>query len=251
MRKSLSLAVVFLLVALAWWAQAKAQAGERPESKVWSDLPPVARLLGKSGGEFACRNTGGTPPSENALPGFDGAYVNQIALSPQGHEQCGVASAAIVLATFGHLPPSSEALASEANKLWRSYANPTYISRVVDMLQDHGVAVEAACLSTQEAWDRLTTAVDCGIPSILVSTRLTRSGSGHFFVAAGYRQKNGERQVLAYDPYGYWQGPQDGYLVNADTPDSRLGEGVFYNFDDIWGYGSENCAGGYLLTFDP
>ena len=33
--------------------------------------------------------------------------------------------------------------------------------------------------------------------------------------------------------------------------DSRLGEAVVYNFDEVWGYGSKNCAGGYLLTIRP
>lgn len=214
-------------------------------------LPSVARLIGSSGGNLACQDAGGAPRGENVVAGFDGSYVNQIALSTEGNRQCGVASAAMVLATVGELPPSYEAIAEKANELWQSYSNPTYVSRVAEMLKDSGLAMESACLADDEAWTRLMATIDCGRPGILVSTRLTRSGSGHFFVAGGYRQENGERELLVYDPYGYWQGPDEGYLVNADTPDSRLGEAVFYNFDEIWGYGSANCAGGYLLTIRP
>lgn len=242
---------MILLAALAWWAQLIAQSGEQRDNIDWTTLPIVARLLGKGGAELMCQEASNPERGENVLAGFEGAYLNQIALSTEGSRQCGVASAAMVLATVGHLPPTYEAIAGKANELWTSYANPTYVSRVVQMLNDHGVTVEAACLADDEAWARLMAAIDCGTPSILVSTRLTRSGSGHFFVAAGYRQEDGERHVLAYDPYGYWQGPEEGYLANTPTPDSRLGEAVLYNFDDIWGYGSENCAGGYLLTIKP
>jgi len=214
-------------------------------------LPPVARLIGSSGEQLACQDSSSLPRTENRVTSFDGAYVNQIALSSEGNRQCGVASAAMFLATIGQLPPSYEAIAKKANELWQNYSNPTYVSRVAQMLSDSGLKVDAACLAGDDAWDRLRAAIDCGTPGILVSTRLTRSGSGHFLVAGGYRQEYGRREILAYDPYGYWQGPEDGYLVNADTPDSRLGEAVVYNFDEVWGYGSKNCAGGYLLTIRP
>jgi hypothetical protein len=157
----------------------------------------------------------------------------------------------MVLAMRGAVPPTFEAMAGTANHLWQSYANPTYVTRVVDMLADHGVAVRSACLSAEEAWERLTAAVDCGAPSIVVSTRLTSSGSGHFLVAAGYSRQEGRRQVIAYDPYGHWAGPDVGYHVNNRQPDSRGGEQVAYDFDAIWGYGSERCAEGYLLTIQP
>jgi hypothetical protein len=187
----------------------------------------------------------------NIIPGLDAAYLNQIALSAEGNRQCGVASAAMVLAMRGTVPPTFEAMAGTANHLWQSYANPTYVTRVVDMLADNGVAVRSACLSAEEAWQRLTAAVDCGAPSIVVSTRLTSSGSGHFLVAAGYSQQEGRRELIAYDPYGHWAGPDVGYHVNDGQPDSRRGEQVSYDFDAIWGYGSERCVGGYLLTIQP
>ncbi len=250
MRRKRPLAVVLSLMALVWWAQAGAVTREHVHN-VTSNAPPVARLLGRSGGGASCQDAGSLPRSENVVAGFDGAYVNQIALSTEGSRQCGVASAAMVLATVGGLSPGYEAVAEKANELWQSYSNPTYVSRVAQMLSDNGVKVESACLAHDDAWAQLRGAIDCGAPGIVVSTRLTRSGSGHFLVAGGYRQEDGKRQILAYDPYGYWQGPEDGYLVNDDTPDSRLGEAVFYNFDEIWGYGSANCAGGYLLTIRP
>jgi hypothetical protein len=251
MRKKRPLAALLLLAIIAWWAQAGAGAGKPPTSTTWTAVPPVARLLGHAGEELACQSAGGPSYQENVLPGFDVSYLNQIALSSEGSQQCGVASAAMILATYGELPPAYEAIAGKANELWETYANPTYVSRVVEMLGDHGMTVESACLAVEEAWQRLTASIDCGAPSILVSTRLTRSGSGHFFVAAGYRQEDNRRQIVAYDPYGYWQGPEQGYLVNSATPDSRLGEAVSYNFDEIWGYGSSNCSGGYLLTIRP
>lgn len=207
------------------------------------------RLLHSSGG--SCPAGPRPARAQNTIPGLEAVYLNQLALSAEGDRQCGVASAAMVLAMRGAVPATFEAMADTANQLWQSYANPTHIAQVVDMLGDHGVAVRSACLSADRAWERLTAAVDCGAPSIVVSTRLTSSGSGHFLVAAGYSQQDGQRQVISFDPYGFWAGPGLGYQVNDGQPDSRAGEHVSYDFDAIWGYGSERCAGGYLLTIQP
>jgi hypothetical protein len=88
--------------------------------------------------------------------------------------------------------------------------------------------------------------VDAGYPSILLSSRLTQSG--HFIVAAGYRSEVAERRALVYDAYGGWDRAEDSYRLNSGAPKSHRGEGVYYDFDAAWGYGSEQCPAGYLLT---
>jgi hypothetical protein len=236
-------ALLFSTQALAWTAPASSQSAGRPLQAVLRFLQPVDDNI--------CSPARGPVQEENVVAGFEAAYLNQIALSPEGTRQCGVASAAMILAMRGAVPATYEAMSDKANQMWQGYADPTYVNRVVQMLGDHGVRVNSACLAGDEAWERLTAAVDCGAPSIVVSTRLTSSGSGHFLVAAGYSQENGRRQIIAYDPYGHWGGPEEGYHVNGTHPDSRGGERVAYDFDALWGYGSERCAGGYLLTIQP
>lgn len=244
------LAVILVLAALLFSAQALARTEPVSGRLAGGPLPAVLKRL-QPVDDNVCTLAGGPVQEQNLVAGFEAAYLNQIALSPEGTRQCGVASAAMILAMRGAVPATYEAMADKANQMWQGYANPTYVNRVVQMLDDHGIRVSSACLAADEAWERLTAAVDCGAPSIVVSTRLTTSGSGHFLVAAGYSQKNGQRQMIAYDPYGHWGGPDEGYHVNDTQPDSRGGEQVSYDFDALWGYGSERCAGGYLLTIQP
>jgi hypothetical protein len=244
------LAVILVLAALLFSAQALARTEPVTGSLAGGPLPAVLKLFQPVDGNV-CTLAGGPVQEQNLVAGFEAAYLNQIALSPEGTRQCGVASAAMILAMRGAVPATYEAMADKANQMWQGYANPTYVNRVVQMLDDHGIRVSSACLAADEAWERLTAAVDCGAPSIVVSTRLTSSGSGHFLVAAGYSQENGQRQMIAYDPYGHWGGPDEGYHVNDTQPDSRGGEQVSYDFEALWGYGSERCAGGYLLTIQP
>ncbi|MDT8304824.1 MAG: C39 family peptidase [Anaerolineae bacterium] len=242
--------LLFLLAALFLSTQVVGGSEHKLRDRSLRSIPAVSKLLGRVD-ESTCSERRGLSRSENVVAGFGAAYLNQLALSADGERQCGVASAAMVLAMRGSLPVTQDAMATKARQLWQDYPNPTYVSRVVQMLDDNGVAVRTSCVPADEAWERLIAAIDCGAPSIMLSTRLTRSGSGHFIVAIGYRQAEEQREIIAYDPYGYWQGPEEGYLANPAVTDAHAGHEVRYNFDAIWGYGSERCPDGYLLTVRP
>lgn len=205
--KKQAVPLLFLLAAFFLSTQVQVVVGTNRKSAQRSiqSLPAVSKLLGQRG-SGACSMRRGPAKSENAVAGFDGAYLNQLALSPEGERQCGAASAAMILAMRGSLPVTQDAMANKAREMWQNDPDPTYVSRIVQMLDENGVAVHAACLSADEAWIRLTASVDCGARSIMLSNRLTPSGSGHFLVAVGYRQERDQREVIAYDPYGYWQG---------------------------------------------
>ena len=185
-----------------------------------------------------------------ALPGAEervGAYLNQLSLQPEGHLKCGVASVVMLLALTGRVARDTDTLAAGAAYLWEMYGAPTGVRTITKIVDDQGLAGRLACMGPSEAWARLTKQVDAGYPGLILTTRLTKSGSGHYVVFLGYREQEGRRQVLVYDPYGRWRGPGRGYRRNDSTVGSR-GEAVYYDFEAAWGYHSERCPQGYLLT---
>lgn len=194
-----------------------------------------------------------------------------------GDYQCGAASIAMVLrmfdkilgdyqcepsATVQCLAPTAKAafqasttMYDTVNRGWRtnwvydlmSYAhNPQHYAHGKD---DPLGPVWHKPASANAGWGIIIEEIDNGRPVIVLSTR---NGFGaHYFVVVGYKIDGNVRSLIAYDPYGEWRGvhtPTNNYYANntADTT-SHKGQWVYYNFTEIWGYGS--TAIGRVMTF--
>lgn len=239
MRRALFLLLLLLLLPGALFLEAAGSARQ----------PGPGRLHRQSARGLSAKVPRDAPPQ--LLPGAGeaaGAYLNQLSLEPAGNRKCGVASVAMLQALSGRVTRDQDAMAQRANTLWEAYEQPTRVGSIERMLDDQGLDAQVACLGPDEAWTRLTRQIDAGYPSLMLTTQLTESGSGHYVVLLGYREQAGRRQVLVYDSYGRWAGPERGYERNGSTAGSRLGEGVYYDFYEAWGYYSENCPAGYLFT---
>lgn len=176
--------------------------------------------------------------SENWVPSDKRAYLNQRSLSPSGDYKCGAASVAMVLAMNGVIGRDYNAMATKANQIYVPQ-NPLWSLK--QNLSDHGLNSLALYLSVDAGWEALKGEIDAGFPAIILSDRFTE---GHYFVAVGYRQNGGVRELIAYDPYGQWQGSWWQYDVNSTSSSSEKGKWVYYNFDAVWGYDGSN---GWIL----
>lgn len=179
------------------------------------------------------------------------AYLNQRSLSPGGDLKCGGSSAAMMLTLNNLVPASYNNLASTANTF--RYPSSMYYD-LRPGLENRGLSTSGYyCRTANNAWNTIKAEIDAGRPTIILSTRVT---DGHYFVIIGYREKDGNREVIVYDPFGKWTGVRQRYDMNSTSASSHKGYWQTYDFDDSWGYDTGQYAmcstgSGYLLSAQP
>jgi hypothetical protein len=175
-------------------------------------------------------------------------YLNQLSLSPNGNLKCGGSSAAMVLAVNNKIPSIYNNIASTANTFGE--ISHLYYS-IKPGLEKRGMATSIhSCITANNAWSIIKTEIDAGRPLIVLNTRVT---DGHYFTVIGYREKNNNREIIVYDPFGKWTGVRNRYDANSTSPNSHKGYWRVYDFDDSWGYdippyGSCSANRGHLVS---
>lgn len=178
-------------------------------------------------------------------------YLNQRSLDnafDDGDNKCSAASMAMVLAMNGLVASDYTSMANKANEMYpRVLINGTaYVYKMVAELNRQGaVAVYndnlQRAITAQEGWQIIKREVDAGKPVIVRTAQGVMTTAGHILVAVGYQEQGTSRRIIAYDPFGQWKGTAAGaYYVNGQEPESRVGQWVYYNFDQIFGQ--------YLIT---
>jgi hypothetical protein len=164
-------------------------------------------------------------------------YLNQRSLAPNGDSKCSVASMAMVLAMNGVVGSGYTTMRDKANEMFPNVRqnNQTNRGLMAQELNNQGVSAQLLNLPTADAWQRIKTEIDKGRPVIVFTEHGVVTASGHIIVAIGYRETNGERQIITYDPYGKWKGTccQNNYDRNTVDSESHKGQWVFYDFNTI------------------
>lgn len=175
-------------------------------------------------------------------------YLNQLSLSPNGNLKCGGSSAAMVLAINNKIPSTYNNIASTAN----TFGQISHIYNSIKVgLENRGMATSVhRCITANNAWNIIRAEIDANRPLIVLSTRVT---DGHYFAVIGYREKNNNREIIVYDPFGKWIGVRNRYDANSTSPSSHKGYWRVYDFDDSWGYdippyGSCSANRGHLVS---
>lgn len=182
-------------------------------------------------------------------------YLNQRTLTDDidsGDNKCSVASMAMLLAANGLIPRCDSCMAAVANEMYPSVLDNSGIAtigKMRDVLRQNGLTSDYISASADAAWGAIKQEVDAARPVIIRTAGHVMTLEGHFFVAVGYRYTITNRLVIAYDPYGHWQGTccQNNYDKNKNTvySASHKGRWVYYDFDAV--FGSSN----YIITARP
>ena len=185
---------------------------------------------------------------ENWVPDYKRAYLNQRAL-PNGDIKCGATSMAMVLAMNGIIASDYTTMAAKANEMYPNtlVGNVAYVYKMTNELGRQGAISSYYYDSADDGWNRIKQEVDAGRPLILRTENGVMTGKGHIFVIVGYREEGADRQIIAYDPYGIWQGHccTNNYNKNDTDASSHKGKQVYYNFSQV--FGSKE----YLITVQP
>jgi hypothetical protein len=167
------------------------------------------------------------------------AYLNQLSLSPHGNWKCNVSSIAMVLAMEGYIALDYQSMASKANELYPLVAPNNAATIDTEWKGLHSVASDAYQLSHatgDAAWPQLKALIDAGHPGIIDSLPGRATTAGPFVVGVGYREENGQRFMITYDPFGQWLGTVDNYNKNSPGDSSSyVGMWVSYDFDRLTG----------------
>ena len=187
--------------------------------------------------------------SENWVP-FR-TYLNQRSLTPEGDSKCSVASMAMIFAMNGVISADYNSLRDKANEMYpRVLVNGTaYVNKMTEELTRQGVSASFSPgpIDQGQGWQTIRQEIDAGRPVIVRTTHGVVTSQGHFIVAVGYREVNETRQIIAYDPFGKWNGTCciDNYDTNSTDPESRKGRWVYYDFNRVFG------ATNWLITARP
>jgi hypothetical protein len=186
--------------------------------------------------------------AENWVP--TRAYLNQRSLEPNGDSKCSAASMAMMLAMNSIIDWDYGTMKNKANEMYPRVLNANgdaYIDGMVAELEGQGMEAETSSYSANSAWSIIKQQIDAGRPVIVRTKHGAVTAFGHFFVAVGYREAVGSRQVIAYDPFGRWLGTccTNNYDFNTRDAGSRKGQWVSYDFD--LAFGSSN----WLITASP
>lgn len=175
---------------------------------------------------------------ENWIP--TRAYLNQRSLVPDGDVKCSAASMSMVLAMNSIISWDYLTLSTKANEMYPRVLNgngDAYVGGMVSELEQQGMDAETRAYSADDAWSTIKQEIDAERPAIVRTAHGVVTAAGHFFVAVGYREAVGSRQVIAYDPFGRWLGIccTNNYDLNTIDPSSRKGQWVSYDFDLAFG----------------
>jgi cold shock CspA family protein len=174
-------------------------------------------------------------------------YLNQRSLGPNGDDECGAASATMVLAMNGRIKPDYATMKSVANAIF-----PKTISRkliwpylIVNEMRARGLNARYRDESANSGWNVIKSEINAGHPVILLSRKVS---DGHFFVVVGYREEGSSRKIIVQDPFGKWNGKR--YDRNSTFSDSTKGRWVSYDYNASWGGGLMITARPYSLAMD-
>lgn len=173
------------------------------------------------------------------------AYLNQRSIQPWGDCRCSATSMAMVLAMNGVIAQDYTIMHDKVIEMYERVAvgssgcRPADWSKMADELNRQGIIagknllVTKGWYSTDSAWNKIKQETDMGRPVIVRTQGVT--SNGHIIVSVGYRETGSSRQIIAYDPYGHWQGALNIWNANSREPSSRKGQWVYYDFDKIFG----------------
>ncbi len=182
--------------------------------------------------------------SEDWIPADLRAYLNQRSLVSEDRDnKCGAASSAMMLAMNGKINSDYDSMAAVANSLPGDSTATTYVNL---LNSQYGLGVIEKTYNffdnKDDLWGDVVRSISAHHPVMLLSKQFTLGG--HYIVIVGYREQNGVREFIVYDPNGRWTGKQDVYdrntnrLDDPNNPDSSRdsvkGRWVWYKLDDIW-----------------
>ncbi|NJM08287.1 hypothetical protein HC891_22060 [Candidatus Gracilibacteria bacterium] len=179
---------------------------------------------------------------ENWLPVEQRAYLNQRSLSDaisDGDVKCGAASMAMLLAMNGKISKDYNSMAAKAKEMYPHtlVGEVAFLYRMRAELSRQGLVAREHNLNTSAAWQLIKQEVDAGRPVLVRTAHGVVTPAGHLFVAVGYVEENGMRQLITYDPFGRWLGSccTNNYDWNSRESGSAKGRWVHYNFDRLFG----------------
>ncbi|MCO5191617.1 MAG: C39 family peptidase [Anaerolineae bacterium] len=184
---------------------------------------------------------------ENWIP--TRAYLNQRSLQPNGDSKCSAASMAMALAMNGLIAWDYATLSEKADEMYPKVLKDgvAYVYLITAELERQGMDAEHNEYEADEGWTTLKQEIDEGRPVIVRTQHGVVTAAGHFFVAVGYRETVGSRQIITYDPFGRWLGSccTNNYDKNTREATSHKGQWVSYDFDLAFG------ASNWLITGQP
>jgi hypothetical protein len=147
---------------------------------------------------------------------------------------------AMMLAMNGLLSREYNTMRDKANEMYPRVLNANgdaYVAGMVAELKRQGMDSKTKNYLADSAWSEIKKEINFGRPVIVRTAHGVVTAAGHFFVAVGYREATGIRQVIVYDPFGRWQGTccTGNYDLNSPDPSSRKGQWVSYDFDRAFG----------------
>jgi hypothetical protein len=167
---------------------------------------------------------------------------------------------AMALAANGYVVRNFSAMSDKANAMYPRVLAPlscgknicvgshneeilaAYIWKDRAELQNQGArnAKELSGSLTQK-WNWIKEQIKVGLP-VVASVGTTRAG--HLLLIVGWREVNGVRKIIVYDPYGRWLGGTD-YKYDRNTTSSGSAKGRWVEYD-------LNKVGlGWLITTGP
>lgn len=176
-------------------------------------------------------------------------YLNQrslddVARNMEGDKMCGAASMAMVLAMEGVLPFDNTNMSSEAKDIYWELGKSVGIFEIVPKLRSYGLNAKIfSYINVDTAWNYVKEYIDAGHSLIMHTDHRSLTLGGHYLVVVGYKESNGVRYIISYDPYGNWRGKtcleidpsgdtcSSNYYPNSTYPNSTVGRWVFYDID--------------------
>lgn len=170
-------------------------------------------------------------------------YLNQRAIKPGGECRCNVSSVVMILAMNGVIAPDQ--MDEKALELYESVTDPNDLNptcragnstRMTQVINQEGQRANRPVLaqsvtmpgSRESFWTLLKAEIDQDHP-VMIGTFVT--SAGHIMVIVGYRESGAERELIAYDPYGRWEGTLNQWNENSEDLSSSKGRWVRYDLN--------------------
>jgi hypothetical protein len=183
-------------------------------------------------------------------------YLNQRSLDTnqvEADKKCSGASAAMALAMIGRIADDYNTMKDQANAIYTAVKNDPRASNLANYLRVHysNISVEYSSYYEEDGWSEIVAEINAKHPLILATPKMTNNG--HYIVIIGYRIDGSKREIIAYDPFGRWQGIRgaQNYDKNFPAPESFKGQWVYYDYKSVWGQVSVwpwEWSKGYLIT---
>lgn len=182
------------------------------------------------------------------------AYLNQLAVTPNGNVKCSAASMAMALAMNRYIRNDIQTMINKANEMYpRVLSNGTaYIYLQVNELKRQGASGSfyKNHADKNAQWNFIKEQINAGIP---VVAGANTTNAGHLILVIGWREVNGVRKIIVNDPYGRWTGSGFTYDVNSGALTSAKGRWVEYdvNINGKWTLGEWTYTTGPVRSTAP